>query len=281
MPTFNPPIIPIASPAPQRRIIVKPPASPSNNNQRQHYGQNLQPPPPTFSPTSVTSPGKRRKEVGDYWLGKTLGKGSSGTHNIYTYIIYIFAPTPPRYPPNKQSRERDCVCLDVLAGQAGERESIWGKIWNMCDKQVDWHCSHSRACKARYPQSFRRESCYQDHFKISPRVQCFRWTGCQARNCGHEADPPSQHYESLGRHWSVWFAQPVRIRWYFGGFTLTSINHVGPSFLEPRYLVLEYVQGGELFEYLVSQGRLPEHEARKYFQQIIFGLDYCHRHLIW
>jgi serine/threonine protein kinase len=47
------------------------------------------------------------------------------------------------------------------------------------------------------------------------------------------------------------------------------------------YLVLEYVQGGELFEYLVSQGRLSEQEARKYFQQIILGLDYCHRHLIW
>lgn len=48
-----------------------------------------------------------------------------------------------------------------------------------------------------------------------------------------------------------------------------------------RYLILEYVQGGELFDYLVSQGRLSEPEARKYFQQIIFGLDYCHRHLIW
>lgn len=48
-----------------------------------------------------------------------------------------------------------------------------------------------------------------------------------------------------------------------------------------RYIVLEYVQGGELFEYLVSQGRLEEKEARKYFQQIIIGLDYCHRHLIW
>lgn len=46
-------------------------------------------------------------------------------------------------------------------------------------------------------------------------------------------------------------------------------------------MVLEYVQGGELFEYLVSQGRLSEAEARKYFQQIIIGLDYCHRHLIW
>ncbi|KAI8878199.1 Pkinase-domain-containing protein [Backusella circina FSU 941] len=46
------------------------------------------------------------------------------------------------------------------------------------------------------------------------------------------------------------------------------------------YLVLEYVQGGELFDHLVSQGRLAEQEARKYFQQIILALDYCHHHLI-
>ncbi|KAG1441092.1 hypothetical protein G6F56_011637 [Rhizopus delemar] len=46
------------------------------------------------------------------------------------------------------------------------------------------------------------------------------------------------------------------------------------------YLVLEYVQGGELFEYLIINGKLSEEEARKYFQQIITGLDYCHRHLI-
>ncbi|WWC90046.1 uncharacterized protein L201_004977 [Kwoniella dendrophila CBS 6074] len=43
------------------------------------------------------------------------------------------------------------------------------------------------------------------------------------------------------------------------------------------YLVLEYVEGGELFDYLVSQGRLPSDEASRYFQQIIAGVDYCHR----
>lgn len=48
-----------------------------------------------------------------------------------------------------------------------------------------------------------------------------------------------------------------------------------------RYLILEYMEGGELFEYLVSEGRLPESKARNYFQQIIYGVDYCHRHLIW
>ena len=46
------------------------------------------------------------------------------------------------------------------------------------------------------------------------------------------------------------------------------------------YLILEYVEGGELFDYLVKRGRLPEKEALVFFQQIISGLDYCHRHLI-
>ncbi|KAG0167242.1 hypothetical protein DFQ28_005948 [Apophysomyces sp. BC1034] len=46
------------------------------------------------------------------------------------------------------------------------------------------------------------------------------------------------------------------------------------------HLILEYVEGGELFEYLVSKGKLNETEARHHFQQIILGLDFCHHHLI-
>lgn len=36
----------------------------------------------------------------------------------------------------------------------------------------------------------------------------------------------------------------------------------------PRYLILEYVEGGELFDYLVSKGRLHADEALHYFQQM-------------
>lgn len=43
------------------------------------------------------------------------------------------------------------------------------------------------------------------------------------------------------------------------------------------YLVLEYVEGGELFDYLISRGRLSEAEAIRYFRQICYGVDYCHR----
>ncbi|CAL5412533.1 unnamed protein product [Camellia sinensis] len=54
------------------------------------------------------------------------------------------------------------------------------------------------------------------------------------------------------------------------------------------YIVLEYVTGGELFDKILqnqfhamsssqaSKGRLKEDEARKYFQQLINAVDYCH-----
>ncbi|KAK4768336.1 hypothetical protein SAY87_003477 [Trapa incisa] len=42
------------------------------------------------------------------------------------------------------------------------------------------------------------------------------------------------------------------------------------------YIVLELVTGGELFDKIASKGRLKEDEARKYFQQLINAVDYCH-----
>ncbi|KAI8843063.1 kinase-like domain-containing protein [Chytridium lagenaria] len=46
------------------------------------------------------------------------------------------------------------------------------------------------------------------------------------------------------------------------------------------FLILEHVEGGELFDYLVKRGRLLEDEALQFFQQIVYGVDFCHRHLI-
>lgn len=43
------------------------------------------------------------------------------------------------------------------------------------------------------------------------------------------------------------------------------------------YLILEYVEGGELFDYIIERGRLSETEALDYFQQLIGAMDYCHR----
>lgn len=44
-------------------------------------------------------------------------------------------------------------------------------------------------------------------------------------------------------------------------------------------MVLEYA-GGELFDYIVQNGKMPEDKARKFFQQIVCAVEYCHRHKI-
>ncbi|TPX61866.1 hypothetical protein PhCBS80983_g00847 [Powellomyces hirtus] len=44
-------------------------------------------------------------------------------------------------------------------------------------------------------------------------------------------------------------------------------------------MVMEYA-GGELFNYIVNRGRMSEDDARKFFQQIICAVEYCHRHKI-
>ncbi|KAB8083603.1 hypothetical protein EE612_005854 [Oryza sativa] len=41
------------------------------------------------------------------------------------------------------------------------------------------------------------------------------------------------------------------------------------------YFVMEYVRGGELFS-RVSKGRLREDTARRYFQQLVSAVDFCH-----
>ncbi|OMJ08212.1 SNF1-like protein kinase ssp2 [Smittium culicis] len=41
-------------------------------------------------------------------------------------------------------------------------------------------------------------------------------------------------------------------------------------------MVMEFA-GGELFNYLVEKGRMPELEAKRFFQQIISAVEYCHK----
>lgn len=42
------------------------------------------------------------------------------------------------------------------------------------------------------------------------------------------------------------------------------------------FMVLEYCEGGELFDYLVARGRLGESLARKMFGQLCRAVKYCH-----
>jgi len=45
-------------------------------------------------------------------------------------------------------------------------------------------------------------------------------------------------------------------------------------------IIMEYLGGGELFKFVMEHGGLSEQMARYFFQQLICGLDYMHRHEI-
>merc|ERR1711871_1503826 len=46
------------------------------------------------------------------------------------------------------------------------------------------------------------------------------------------------------------------------------------------FVIMEYVPEAELFDYIVSRGRLPADEARQFFHQIVSGIEYCHHHRV-
>ena len=46
------------------------------------------------------------------------------------------------------------------------------------------------------------------------------------------------------------------------------------------FLILEYASRGELFNFLVQKRKINNKEALCFFQQIISGLEYCHKHRI-
>ncbi|KAI8647232.1 kinase-like domain-containing protein [Parasitella parasitica] len=46
------------------------------------------------------------------------------------------------------------------------------------------------------------------------------------------------------------------------------------------YMFLEYIEGGQLLDYIISHGKLREKLARKFARQIVSALDYCHRNSI-
>ena len=43
------------------------------------------------------------------------------------------------------------------------------------------------------------------------------------------------------------------------------------------YMVFEYINGGQMLDYIISHGRLRERVARKFARQIGSALDYCHQ----
>ena len=66
---------------------------------------------------------------------------------------------------------------------------------------------------------------------------------------------------------------------------LKSLNHKNIVNIENCYtlsnmevaFVMEFLQGGELLEYVTKKKKLDEEEARSFFRQIIDAIGYCHK----
>ena len=46
------------------------------------------------------------------------------------------------------------------------------------------------------------------------------------------------------------------------------------------YMLFEYVNGGQMLDYIISHGKLKEKNARRFARQIASAVDYCHRNSI-
>lgn len=63
------------------------------------------------------------------------------------------------------------------------------------------------------------------------------------------------------------------------GTSLTGLSYTVIKTPSEIIMVLEFA-GGELFDYIVQHGKMTESKARRFFQQIICAVEYCHRHKI-
>ncbi|KAI9143303.1 kinase-like domain-containing protein, partial [Paraphysoderma sedebokerense] len=49
---------------------------------------------------------------------------------------------------------------------------------------------------------------------------------------------------------------------------------------EQIFIVMEYVKGGELFDYIVTHKRVKEKEARMFYRMVLSAVDYCHKNAV-
>lgn len=80
-----------------------------------------------------------------------------------------------------------------------------------------------------------------------------------------------RHIENLNRE--------VSILRHFDHPNIVRMHEVYESD-EYVYLMLELVQGGDLYTQILNRGRIPETEARFTFYQLLLGIQYLHRNNI-
>ena len=70
--------------------------------------------------------------------------------------------------------------------------------------------------------------------------------------------------------------------------SLKSLNHKNIVSIKNCYtlanmkvvFIMEYLEGGELLDYITNKEKLTENEAREFFIQIAEAMDHCHKQKI-
>lgn len=50
--------------------------------------------------------------------------------------------------------------------------------------------------------------------------------------------------------------------------------------LDSIYIMMEYANGGELFDYIVANKKVKDPEAKDFFRQVLSAVDYCHKNAV-
>ncbi|PLW14917.1 hypothetical protein PCANC_14770 [Puccinia coronata f. sp. avenae] len=190
-----------------------------------------------LSPTSLhfmqNMPGRSRRQLGEYTLGKTLGAGSMGKVKL------------------------------AISSITGEKIAI---------KIIPRHTSLSAAQQQQDKDNKNKEN----HSSSSPST---RRDNKDQKNTG----TPSHSFLEKAKNKDI----SKEIRTIREASIVLLLHHpyvcgMKSMLVYPHhyYMLFEYVNGGQMLDYIISHGRLRERAARKFARQMGSALEYCHANSI-
>ncbi|WAR54713.1 hypothetical protein PtB15_4B330 [Puccinia triticina] len=208
-----------------------PKPSPNTDHARASTSAHLSPTSGTL-PFTQNMPGRSRRQLGEYTLGKTLGAGSMGKVKL------------------------------AISSVTGEKIAI---------KIIPRHTSLSAA-----QQQIDKEKNKENHSGTS-----------SARDHGKDSKSqpitPSPSFIEKAKNKDI----SKEIRTIREASIVLLLHHpyvcgMKSMLVYPHhyYMLFEYVNGGQMLDYIISHGRLRERAARKFARQMGSALEYCHANSI-
>ncbi|XP_045811357.1 SNF1-related protein kinase catalytic subunit alpha KIN10-like [Trifolium pratense] len=116
------------------------------------------------------------------------------------------------------------------------------------------------------------------------KTLCF-WTFGRVKFAEHVLSGDKVSIYIINRRWTLDKTMEEKVRREINTLRLLRHPHIIQVYevVETTthiYVIMEYLESGDLFDYIIVKGMLQEDEARKFFQQIISGVEYCHNNMV-